>query len=247
MLVNVYGPQSEGEKKMLWKSLLELKENLQLPTCWVGDFKAVRYKEDRRGSEFNVREAREFNNLIMEAGLTKIKLADRRFTWINKSGTSMSKLDRIFCSQCFLAIWPDLYAISKGRVISYHFSILLQNRWVDFGPKPFRVFNHWPLQGNIGQVIREAWSTPFLRVPDFRLKQQIKALKEALKSVFKSSVVGSEAKVYSLRQEKEKWDCIVENRSLSEAEVVERDACLLNLVSEEKDLSSMLQQTARSF
>lgn len=43
VMVNVYGPQCECEKKLLWKNLLELKEKFIYPTCWVGDFSAVRW------------------------------------------------------------------------------------------------------------------------------------------------------------------------------------------------------------
>lgn len=164
----------------------------------------VRLKKDRRGSELNVIEAREFKSLISEAGLTEIKLADRRYTWISKSGASMSKLDKILCSQCFLTTWPHLYATSRGRVVLDHFLILLHERLVDFGLKPFRAFNHCLMQENIGHVIFDAWSTPIQGKPDYRLKQKIKMLKEALKSKCKPSSVGSEANVLFLRKEKEK-------------------------------------------
>lgn len=205
VMINVYSLQAESEKKLLRSRLLELNGRHRFPTCWIGDFNAVRYIKDRRGSQFNAREAKEFNNLITESGLTEVKLVDRRFTWINKSGASMSKLDRVFCSYCFLALWPDLYASSRGRVVLDHFPIIVQNKMVDFGPKPFRVYNHWLLQENIAVTISEAWSTPVHGKPDFMLKQKLKALKNSLKSQCKSLVSCSEAKVSSLRKEKERW------------------------------------------
>lgn len=191
VFVNVYGPQSESEKKLLWKSLLKLKKKFHYPTCWIRDVNpcksfvsrlsvsAFRYKEDRGGSEFN------------------------------------------------------------ARVVSYHFSILLQNRSVDFGPKPFRVFNHWLLQENNGHAILDTWSTPVHETPDYSLKQKIKSLRAAFKSTCKSSGVGSEAKVCSLRR-KRKMGIHPRKRDLFEDEVLERDVCLLNLISAKKDISSML-------
>lgn len=95
-------------------------------------------------------------------------------------------------------------------------------------------------------MISEAWSTSIQGKPDNRLKQKIKFLKEALKSQCKPSGAGLKANVLSFRKEKEKWDYIVEDRDLSEAEVEERNSCLLNLISVEKNLSSMLQYKARS-
>lgn len=82
-------------------------------------------------------------------------------------------------------------------------------------------------------------------MPDFRLKQKIKSLKEALNVFCKSSHTGPEAKVRSLRKEKEWWDHTVENKDLSDAESLDRAGCLINMISAEKENCSMLQQCAR--
>lgn len=200
----------------------------------------MRYKEDRRGFVFNIREALEFNNFIVEAQMKEILLVDRRFTWINKSGSSMSKLDKIFCSQCFQVIWPDLHAISKGRVVYDHFPIMLQNKAVDFDPNLFRVFNTWLHQENFIDIISKAWTSYVHGKLDFRLKQKIKLLKNALKSAYHTSVVDIDTKVRSLRQEKEKWDSIVESKDLSTVEISDRDACFHNQIFAEKVNFSML-------
>lgn len=101
-------------------------------------------------------------------------------------------------------MWPDLYATSRGRVVSDHFPIMVQNRLVDFGPKPFRVFNSWLQHEKIKDIISGAWSIVIREKPDFILKQNIKLLKNALKSSCKSSTAGIEEKVWSLRKVKRK-------------------------------------------
>lgn len=207
----------------------------------MGDFNVVRCKEDRRGSTFNLKEAIEFNKLITEAQLREILLAERRFSWMHKSGSSMSKLDKVFCSRCFQDIWPDLFAISKGRVVSDHFPIVLQNKVLDFGSKPFKVFNSWLKQDNIKHVIYVAWSTNVFGKPDYKLKQKLKQLKQDLRRSYSNSAIGLEAKVSSLRKEKEKWDSFVECKELSDSEMQARDDCLHNFLPAEKANSSMLQ------
>lgn len=55
-------------------------------------------------------------------------------------------------------------------------------------------------------VITAAWSRTIHGKPDYSLKQKIKSLKDAIKSICKSPCAGPESKVCSLRKEKEKWD-----------------------------------------
>lgn len=82
--------------------------------------------------------------------------------------------------------------------------------------------------------------------PDFKLKQKIKMLRQALRNSCNSSAVGIKAKVRSLRKEKEKWDTIIESKDLSDSDALNRDTCIHNLILAEKENSTMLQQRARN-
>lgn len=58
-------------------NLVQTKNNFKALTCWVGDFNAVRTKDDRKGTTFCEREARLFNNLMEDVEVKEIKLVDR--------------------------------------------------------------------------------------------------------------------------------------------------------------------------
>ncbi|XP_071728374.1 uncharacterized protein [Rutidosis leptorrhynchoides] len=97
-MVNVYGPQNSAAKANLWERLLQFM-NINVGDYIIfGDMNEVRNENESFGSNFDREEARVFNNFIGNAGLEQISLNGRRFTWMNKSATKMSRIDRIFVS-----------------------------------------------------------------------------------------------------------------------------------------------------
>ncbi|GJU23264.1 putative RNA-directed DNA polymerase, eukaryota, reverse transcriptase zinc-binding domain protein [Tanacetum coccineum] len=142
-LVNVYGPQLERQKEALWAELSHLVSSL--PCIWVifGDFNVVRCSSERVGSMFSAREASCFNDFIACSGLHDLSMGGQRFTWFNKKGTKMSKLDLYLVSNNFFDVWPNTSVNALNRVISDHNPLLLKaGITVDYGPRPFRVFDH---------------------------------------------------------------------------------------------------------
>ncbi|GKF40555.1 hypothetical protein Tco_0120616, partial [Tanacetum coccineum] len=79
-----------------------------------GDFNEVRNQEDRLNTQFQEKEVDDFNDFITTATLMEIPLGGRKST-----------------------------AIALDRKESYHYQIVLKDIFVDFGPKPFRVFDIW--------------------------------------------------------------------------------------------------------
>ncbi|GKC14972.1 putative RNA-directed DNA polymerase, eukaryota, reverse transcriptase zinc-binding domain protein, partial [Tanacetum coccineum] len=72
----------------------------------------------------------------METGLIEIPIGGRLFTWMNKAGTKLSKLDRFLMSEDVLVTNPDLKAIVLDRLWSDHNPILLHADKTDFEPIP---------------------------------------------------------------------------------------------------------------
>ncbi|GJX93118.1 reverse transcriptase domain, reverse transcriptase zinc-binding domain protein [Tanacetum coccineum] len=125
--------------------------------CICGDFNVVRRQEDRLNSQINVKEIEDFNNFINITRLVEIPLGGRKFTRISDDGLKFSKLDRVLVSEGFKNKWGNLSMVALARKCSYHCPIVLKDMDVDFGPKPFRVFDVWLKEADIENVVlREA-------------------------------------------------------------------------------------------
>ncbi|GKA09897.1 hypothetical protein Tco_0689330 [Tanacetum coccineum] len=99
--------------------------SLKYPEHGPWDFNEVRNKEDRQNTQFQEKEADNFNNFITTATLMEIPLG----------------------------------AIALDRKESYHYQIVLKDIFVDFGPKPFRVFDIWLRILLWSRVVVEAWAS----------------------------------------------------------------------------------------
>ncbi|KAJ9539578.1 hypothetical protein OSB04_026084 [Centaurea solstitialis] len=180
--VNVYGPNSTADRKVLWSKLQLLLSKEEVNWCVFGDFNEVRNIEERLNCGSNQGGMEDFNNFISDSGLVEVPLFGRRFTRVSDDGTKFSKLDRFLISDSFGAIWRNLGARAIERNWSDHTPILLDNSNVDFGPRPFKFFNAWLKEDSIDGVVRTAWAIGVnARKPDRILVEKLKNVKTALK------------------------------------------------------------------
>ncbi|KAJ9544963.1 hypothetical protein OSB04_024670 [Centaurea solstitialis] len=117
-LINVYAPQDVNCKKELWRKIMD-ELQLEPDAVWVvcGDFNEVRCAEERKGSIFDLRGARSFNNFNTMSSLVDVKLGGRKFTWMNSSCTKLSKLDRFLVNPEFVDNWssPEFAEVVKVK------------------------------------------------------------------------------------------------------------------------------------
>ncbi|GKC42947.1 reverse transcriptase domain, reverse transcriptase zinc-binding domain protein, partial [Tanacetum coccineum] len=86
-----------------------------------------------------------------------IPMGGRRFTWISDDGLKFSKLDWFLVSEEFKNKWSSLSAIALDRKLLDHCPIMLKDIDMDFGPKPFKVYDMWLEEVDIEQVVHGAW------------------------------------------------------------------------------------------
>ena len=91
--VNVYGPNSNIERRTTWHKLTRLLSKKEVRWCIFGDFNEVRTREERLNTWINMRGMVEFNEFIEEGGLIELPLSGRKYTRISDDGTKFSKLD----------------------------------------------------------------------------------------------------------------------------------------------------------
>lgn len=185
-VVNLYSPCDVHQKRIQWDSLKLLRQ--QDPDglwCFMGDFNNIRYQSEREGVSHRGTEAtniNDFNNWIAELELEEIPCVGKRFTWFRPNGAAKSRLDRFLVSPKWLHKWPACTNFTLERNFSDHCPIMLRAKVIDWGSKPFRVFDCWFKDKSFQKVVRECWTSNQPRGwGGFALKVKLKRLKEALK------------------------------------------------------------------
>ncbi|GJY96199.1 RNA-directed DNA polymerase, eukaryota, reverse transcriptase zinc-binding domain protein [Tanacetum coccineum] len=157
MIIAVYAPQEASEKRMLWEYLNHVIDNWNGEVVIMGDFNEVRSREERYGTTFNKQGADVFNSFISLGGLVDVLLEGCSFTWVHKSTSKMSKLDRFLISEGLIEARLNISAISLDRYLSDHRPILLREFYVDYGPVPFRFYHYWYELEGFDSFVEEVW------------------------------------------------------------------------------------------
>ncbi|KAK0607568.1 hypothetical protein LWI29_016836 [Acer saccharum] len=141
---NVYAANIEGERKELWKYVVEVQNSFPIPWCIGGDFNTVLSPDERRGRGCDMVSIRNFNDFVLRAKVMDLPLDGMPFTWTNsRVSAAWARLDRFLVSPEFLLWFPHLVQRGLPRSVSDHNAIILGEKVVDWGPKPFRFFNGW--------------------------------------------------------------------------------------------------------
>ncbi|GKD24684.1 hypothetical protein Tco_1230898, partial [Tanacetum coccineum] len=108
-------------------------------------------------------------------------MGGRHFTWVNKVGSKMSKLDHFFISDNSLHSNTDLKVVALDRLWLDHNPILLHCKKNDFGPISFKNFNSWFDRIDFEDTVKEKWAV----VSDLEQSKPLHTKLKDLKSHFK--------------------------------------------------------------
>ncbi|XP_071739854.1 uncharacterized protein [Rutidosis leptorrhynchoides] len=246
IIVNVYGPHNDSDKKRMWDALDSLMGNLAIGWVLCGDFKEVREESDRLNCIFHQNRARRFNDFIIRNNLIEIPINGRKFTRGSDNGLKFCKLDRFLISDAFINMWEDLSIMVLDRKESDHCPLILRDKLIDFGTKPFKVFDEWLHKEGIDRVVQEGWGMAIHGSrKDCCFKDKLKNVKGALKTWSKEEFGGIDDEINSLKKSTMNWEIKAENGVLTEAERL----CWLEerkkWMSKEKSKANMLKQKAR--
>ncbi|XP_058762167.1 uncharacterized protein LOC131635557 [Vicia villosa] len=130
---------------------------------WIvgGDFNAVKIEEERRGRTTGGRmdEMVEFGDFIELMNLVDVPEVGSIHTWINPGGTASSRLDRFLISDGIIQDWNIVAQVTGDRDISDHMPVWIKASNLDWGPKPFKVFNSWFQHKDFLKFVKEAWDS----------------------------------------------------------------------------------------
>ncbi|GKA34278.1 RNA-directed DNA polymerase, eukaryota, reverse transcriptase zinc-binding domain protein [Tanacetum coccineum] len=169
-MVNIYGPQDQVSKLALWNRLQDFMHHHNGSYIMFGDMNAVRNEQERVGSIFNNIEADHFNSFIDATGLVDLPIGGRCFTWMNKAGTKLSKLDRFLILEDVIDLLPDIRITALDRIWSDHNPILLHVDKIDFGPSRFKLYNSWLLRDGFDDLIKSKWDLLDSNKTEFPIK-----------------------------------------------------------------------------
>ncbi|XP_071690575.1 uncharacterized protein [Rutidosis leptorrhynchoides] len=219
IIVCVYGPHKDVTKKLMWDQLNSLVN--EVDTAWVlcGNFNEVRESSDRLNCTFHQHRAARFNEFISRNNLIEIPIIGRKFTRISDDGAKFSKLDRFLVSDQFINLWKDLSVIPLDRNVSDHCPLVLRDKIMDYGPKPFKVFDEWFNKEGADDIVINAWNKPISSVrSDCRFRDHLKNVKFALKDWSKNTFGNLENEINSLKARVEAWESRAELGNLNECD-----------------------------
>lgn len=173
----IYGPNDRMGRRYMYDSLKDLLVSIDKPFLMLGDFNEVLHPGERSGLFRYDLSIREFLEWIQDLHLIDVLLHGIRFTW----GTleSQSRLHRCLCNNDWLVKYPDLRLEGLKRSFSDHNPHLLSlEKSVNWGPKPFRVYDSWFLNPEFKKFLCREWSN----LPHMCLFNKLKALKGPLRS-----------------------------------------------------------------
>nr|KYP41921.1 hypothetical protein KK1_036692 [Cajanus cajan] len=129
---------------------------------------------------------REFNEFINNMELEDVPLNGRSFTWFRPNGKAISRIDRILISREWWSAWENCVQFVLDRNIFDHCPLMLSQKKVDWGPKPFRSINCWSEYSHFEDIVKEMWDSEEIQGWGCHvLKEKLKALKVKLKYPFK--------------------------------------------------------------
>ncbi|GJV46735.1 putative RNA-directed DNA polymerase, eukaryota, reverse transcriptase zinc-binding domain protein, partial [Tanacetum coccineum] len=176
-MINIYGPHDPLAKSALWDRIRDFMHCNRGKYILFGDMNEVRNAQERHGSIFSSSEAQVFNNFISCSNLIDLTLGGHSFTWMNKQGTKLSKLDRFLISDDVYNLLPDIQVTALDRLWSDHIPILLHCNKRAFGPVPFKIYHSWFNREGFDDLIISELSN----LRSLSSHEKIKALKPKIK------------------------------------------------------------------
>ncbi|GKB85929.1 putative RNA-directed DNA polymerase [Tanacetum coccineum] len=151
---------SSGGLISLWDPNLFMKSNIWCDKAYIivqgqwnnsdGDFLMVNIYEPQDSSAKS--------SLWSRIRLIDLPMGGRLFTWMNKEGTKMSKLDHFLVSENVLDNYPDIKVTALDQLWSDHNPVLLYIKKLDYSPIPFKFFHSWLQRPDLNVIIKETWA-----------------------------------------------------------------------------------------
>ncbi|KAE8724220.1 hypothetical protein F3Y22_tig00010533pilonHSYRG00011 [Hibiscus syriacus] len=139
VFINVYGSSIESEKEEFYGELLQFVMSQNFPVCIGGDFNAYIDMEEKQGKSQNWNSINILRSFVQQANLIDLPLSGGAYTWCNnRESSTWVRLDRFLICARFFNSFPNVTQSLLSKSISDHNPVLLEDAFINWGPKPFR-------------------------------------------------------------------------------------------------------------
>ncbi|KAK8529212.1 hypothetical protein V6N12_059999 [Hibiscus sabdariffa] len=128
-------PSVRGRKKRFWEKLTNLRSDVNVEWCIMGDSNIVASPNDKYGgSPFDHNNAKWYYDFLEQTYLMEIQNQGGTYTWSNqrsKDDVICEKLDRVLTSLEWSFLFPRAVAIVEAAIASDHSPILLLTNGIE--------------------------------------------------------------------------------------------------------------------
>ncbi|XP_071741231.1 uncharacterized protein [Rutidosis leptorrhynchoides] len=220
LIFNVYAPQNEVDKKEVWRHIAKMIGKWNGPTCVLGDFNSTVAPNERLREEVDVVNMDNFNDFIARANLIDQNIQNDMFTWDGPGGKK-SRIDRILVNIEWLSLWPGAVVIAGDKNMSDHKPLIWGEKYLFWGPKPFRFFNGWFEFRKFIEVCKNFWFSYEVQGYSAHIVfSKCKLLKKDLKAWSDANVIKNKIELASLRSQIYELKKVEETRNLHSYEII---------------------------
>ncbi|GJU13228.1 RNA-directed DNA polymerase, eukaryota, reverse transcriptase zinc-binding domain protein [Tanacetum coccineum] len=215
--------EKSGTKKMrkqVWIKEICFKKNIQ--------FLGVQESKMTRVEPFRLK---------LMWGLFDIPLGGRKFTWMNKAGTKMSKLDRFLVSHSLIDSFPDYKVFALPHGWSDHTPLLLHHEKVDYGPVPFKFFHSWLQRNGFNDCVVNAYTECSYGNLWMTFHDKLKAIKQKIKAWNLLAKTREVSRMHEVNSRLTVMDGKIDSGAASQEEKMER----LNPIKECEDIQNLVE------
>ncbi|XP_021764051.1 uncharacterized protein LOC110728715 [Chenopodium quinoa] len=162
-LTVVYGLHSIHDRLPMWEGIRNISIQ-HSPWLCAGDFNSVLHTSDRlHGTNVTDYDTRDFQSLVDDLDLTKVKSKGAFYSWSNKAHTgprTLSRIDRVFGKQAWLASHGHVETVYLPPSLSDHSPVLLD---ICSTPavrgRPFKFLNCIADHPDFLDTVSQAWGS----------------------------------------------------------------------------------------
>ncbi|XP_074342694.1 uncharacterized protein LOC141680338 [Apium graveolens] len=121
----------------------------------VGDFNVVRVSSERLNCDYKENDSVSFNDFIEHNDLHEVRFVNSEYTWCGRE-RKHNKLDIALLNWILFDIWDWSVQVLDMKN-SDHRAIILGNKFIEGGPKLFKIFYCWLDDQNLRELLERSW------------------------------------------------------------------------------------------
>ncbi|CAN1758574.1 hypothetical protein LINPERHAP1_LOCUS6849 [Linum perenne] len=193
--------RQRGEGERVWEEISGFKRPPEVPWCLIGDFNAIRSREEKEGGNPTpVRRLQQFNGFIADIGVMDMRFSGDIFTWCNNNrqgNVIKQRLDRGMCNGGWCEIFPRSFIVNEVRIQSDHSPIVMltEDDGERYGRRRFYYEQRWQNLEGYDDIVNGTW------VPGVDTKENLKECAAKFRRWKHETFGGGKQRIERLKEE----------------------------------------------